>query len=66
MKIQEKCIPSIVNQAIRTADIVGLKEKGDLLRSVFAYLSRVDFKIKHENNSGILQKSDQLYKKDRL
>lgn len=44
MKIQEKCIPCIVSQAIRTADIVGRKEKDHLLRSVFAYLSKVDFK----------------------
>lgn len=44
MQIQEKCIPCIVNQAIRVADMVGLKEKDDLLRSVFTYLSKVDFK----------------------
>lgn len=44
MRIQEKCIPCIVSQAIKTADMVGLKEKDDLLRSVFAYLSKVDFK----------------------
>lgn len=44
MKIQEKCLPCIVNQAIKVADMVGLKEKDDLLRSVFAYLSQVDFK----------------------
>ncbi len=44
MKIQEKCIPCIVNQAIKVADMVGLKEKDELLRCVFAYLSKVDFK----------------------
>lgn len=44
MRIQEKCIPCIVNQAIKVADIVGLKDKDDLLRSVFDYLSKVDFK----------------------
>lgn len=43
MRIQEKCIPCIVNQAIKVADMVGLKEKDDLLRKVFAYLSTVDF-----------------------
>lgn len=47
VKIQEKCIPCVVNQAIRTADMVGLEEKGDLLRQVFAYLSKADF----ENSS---------------
>ena len=44
MKIQEKCIPCTINQAIKVADMVGLKEKDELLRSVFAYLSKVDFK----------------------
>lgn len=44
MRIQEKCIPCIVNQAIRVADMVGLKEKDDLLKKVFAYLSTIDFK----------------------
>lgn len=44
MRIHEKCIPCIVNQAIKVADIVGLKDKDDLLRNVFDYLSKVDFK----------------------
>lgn len=44
MRIQEKCIPCIVNQAIKAADMVGLKEKDDLLKKVFAYLSTIDFK----------------------
>lgn len=43
MKIQEKCIPCIVNQAIKTANMVGLKEKDVMLRRVFTYLSRVDY-----------------------
>lgn len=44
MRIQEKCIPCIVNQTIKVANMVGLQEKGDLLRSVFTYLSKVDLK----------------------
>lgn len=44
MRIQEKCIPCTVNQAIKVADMVGLKDKDDLLRKVFTYLSKVDFK----------------------
>lgn len=44
MRIQEKCIPCIVNQAIKVANMVGLKEKDDLLRNIFTYLSKVDFK----------------------
>lgn len=43
MKIQEKCIPCIVNQTIKVANMVGLQEKNDLLRSVFGYLSKVDY-----------------------
>lgn len=43
MKIQEKCIPCVVNQAIKVADMVGLEDKNELLRNVFSYLSRVDF-----------------------
>lgn len=43
MRIQEKCIPCIVNQTIKVADMVGLQEKNDLLRSVFSYLSKVDY-----------------------
>lgn len=44
MRIQEKCIPCTIQQAIRVADMVGLKEKDELLRKVFAYMSKVDFK----------------------
>lgn len=45
VRIREKCIPCTIQQAIKVADMVGLKEKDDLLRKVFAYLSKVDFKI---------------------
>ncbi len=44
MKIQEKCIPCMVSHAIKMADMVGLKEKEHLLKSVFTYMSGVDFK----------------------
>lgn len=44
MRIHDKCIPCTVNQAIKVADMVGLKEKDDLLRNVFIYLSKVDYK----------------------
>jgi Uncharacterized conserved protein len=43
MKIQDKCIPCVVNQSIKVADIVGLEDKSELLRKVFTYLSQVDF-----------------------
>ena len=44
MRIHDKCIPCTVNQAIKVADMAGLKEKDDLLRNVFTYLSKVDYK----------------------
>lgn len=34
MEIQKKCILCVVNQAIRVGDMVGLSEKGCLLREV--------------------------------
>ena len=43
MKLQDKCIPCIVNQAIKVADMVGIEDKNDLLKETFRYLSGVDF-----------------------
>ena len=43
MKIQEECIPCIVNQAIKVANVVGLEDKNELLRKVFTFLSQVEF-----------------------
>ena len=45
MKLQEKCIPCIVNQSIKVADMVGIEDKNDLLREMFRYLSNVDFSM---------------------
>ncbi len=43
MKISEKCLPCIVNQALKVADMVELKEKEPLIKKVFTYLSKVDY-----------------------
>ena len=43
MKLQDKCIPCIVNQAIKVADMVRIEDKNDLLKETFRYLSGVDF-----------------------
>ena len=43
MKLQEKCIPCIVSQSIKVADMVGIDDKNDLLKEMFRYLSDVDF-----------------------
>jgi len=43
MKIQEKCLPCLVNQAIKTANMVGLEDKNQLLKRMFAYMAQADF-----------------------
>lgn len=43
MKMHDKCLPCIINQVIKTSDIVGITEKEDLLRKVFVYLSKMSF-----------------------
>ena len=43
MKMSAECVPCVVSQAIKSADLVGIEEKGPLLRRVFAFLSGADF-----------------------
>lgn len=43
MRIHDKCLPCIVNQAIKVANITGVATKEELLREVFSYLSEMDF-----------------------
>jgi len=43
MKLQEKCLPCLVNQAIKTANMVGLEDKNQLLKRMFAYMAQADF-----------------------
>ncbi|OOM70596.1 ARMT1-like domain-containing protein [Clostridium sp. BL-8] len=43
MKIHDKCLPCVVNQAIKVANITGVNNKEELLRKVFTYLSKMDF-----------------------
>lgn len=62
MKIQEKCLPCVVNQAIKVADIVGLQEKEGLLKKVFAYLSEVDYQS--STNSELTGEIFSLLKKE--
>ncbi|WP_234121591.1 damage-control phosphatase ARMT1 family protein [Clostridium hydrogenum] len=45
MKIHDKCLPCIVNQAVKVANITGVHKKEELLREVFTYLSKMDFEI---------------------
>lgn len=43
MKIQEKCLPCIVNQVLKVTNMAGLQDKERLLKKVFSYLSEVDY-----------------------
>jgi uncharacterized protein with ATP-grasp and redox domains len=45
MKLHDKCLPCVVNQVIKTANITGVNEKEELLREVFTFLSKMDFEI---------------------
>lgn len=43
MRIHDKCLPCVVNQVVKVANIVGVDNKEELLREVFNYLSKIDF-----------------------
>ena len=45
MRMHDKCLPCLVNQVIKVANITGVETKEELLREVFTYLSRIDFEI---------------------
>ncbi|MFA9378375.1 MAG: DUF89 domain-containing protein [Lachnotalea sp.] len=45
MKMHDKCLPCVVNQVIKVANITGVEKKEDLLREVFTYLSKMDFEL---------------------
>lgn len=45
MRIHDKCLPCMVNQVIKVADITGVDKKEELLREVFTYLSKMDFQV---------------------
>ncbi len=45
MKLRDKCLPCVVSQAIKIADMVGLEKKEELMKAVFAYLSQMDFSV---------------------
>ena len=43
MQISEKCLPCLVNQAVRVAGIAGVEDRHAFYREIFAELSRTDF-----------------------
>ncbi|MFL0248598.1 damage-control phosphatase ARMT1 family protein [Candidatus Clostridium stratigraminis] len=43
MRMHDKCLPCIINQVIKVANITGVDKKEELLKEVFTYLSKIDF-----------------------
>ena len=43
MKLHDKCLPCVINQVIKVANITGITKKEELLREVFTYLSKMNF-----------------------
>lgn len=43
MRMHDQCLPCVVNQVIKVANITGVDKKEDLLRTVFTYLSKMNF-----------------------
>lgn len=45
MRMHDKCLPCVVNQVVKVANITNVDKKEELLREVFTYLSKIDFEI---------------------
>jgi uncharacterized protein with ATP-grasp and redox domains len=45
MRMHDKCLPCVVNQIIKVANITGIDTKEELLREAFTYLSKMDFEV---------------------
>ncbi|MSS08869.1 DUF89 family protein [Clostridium sp. WB02_MRS01] len=43
MRLHDKCLPCVVNQVIKVANITGITKKEELLREAFTYLSKMNF-----------------------
>lgn len=43
MRMHDKCLPCIVGQAVKIANLTGVANKEALLREVFAYLAKMNF-----------------------
>lgn len=44
MKINEQCLPCLVNQAVKTANLTGAENREELYQKVFAQMSQFDFR----------------------
>lgn len=43
MKINEQCLPCLVNQAVKTANIMNASNREELYKKIFEAMSRIDF-----------------------
>lgn len=43
MKINEQCLPCLVNQAVKTANIMNASDREELYKKIFAEMSKIDF-----------------------
>lgn len=60
MRINDQCLPCLVNQAIKIAKLCGLKERDELYREVFSNLSTIDFS---KTNPEIIGQNYQIIKR---
>ena len=60
MKMNEKCLPCLIAQIIKTANICHVEDKEQLYKKAFAYLSQTDF---NKTNPEIIGETFQLLKK---
>ena len=60
MRINDQCLPCLVNQAIKTAKLCGLKERNELYKEVFLNLSAIDFS---KTNPEIIGQNYQVIKR---
>lgn len=43
MKINEQCLACLVNQSVKTANLVGASDREELYKKIFSYMSSLDF-----------------------
>lgn len=60
MEINERCLPCLINQVIKVANITNVKDKQGLYKKVFQYLSTIDF---HLTNPEIIGETFLMIKK---
>lgn len=59
MKMNERCLPCLISQVIKVADICQVEDRENLYKKVFQYLSTIDF---HKTNPEIIDETFKLLK----